>query len=97
MDLRNEFEKESGQGRYNTEGKEPEENNGTFNDAYVEWLENKVKNLNLFGVSETLISVIGALQDIAIEQGTREVSGADWAKQKVDEFQKLKDKVINSL
>ena len=40
--LRSEFERVSGQGIYSTEGKEPEENNGSFNDSYVEWLETKL-------------------------------------------------------
>ena len=43
MKLKDEFETETGQGIYNTEGKESEENNGGYNDAYVEWLEVRVK------------------------------------------------------
>jgi len=44
--LREQFEIETGQGKYSTEGKEPLENNGSFNDAYVIWLEERlVKNI----------------------------------------------------
>jgi len=39
MDLKDRFETETGEGIGFTEGKVPEEHNGTYNDAYVEWLE----------------------------------------------------------
>ena len=41
-DLKEEFEQETRQGIGYKEGKEPAKNNGTYNDAYVEWLEAKI-------------------------------------------------------
>lgn len=44
-ELKHIFEAEVGEGIYNNEGKETVENNGSYNDSYVIWLENKLKTL----------------------------------------------------
>ena len=48
--LRLDFEEETKQGRYSNEGKEPLDNNGSFNDDYVFWLENKIKKYEVRGM-----------------------------------------------
>ena len=53
MDLKHEFETETGQGISFLEGKEAPEDNGNYNDTYVKWLEQKLVNLfdiPVFGV-----------------------------------------------
>ena len=45
MDLQHEFETETGQGVGYLEGKEDPEDNGTYNDEYVEWLEQRLVDL----------------------------------------------------
>jgi hypothetical protein len=42
IDFKHKFETETGQGIYSGEGQI--EINGTYNDAYVEWLEDKLNN-----------------------------------------------------
>ena len=53
MSLKHEFETETGQGIGYLEGKEAPEDNGTYNDAYVEWLE---KRLKLCDVTDSSLS-----------------------------------------
>ena len=45
MDLKHEFETETGQGIGFLEGKESPEDNGNYNDAYVEWLEKIINKI----------------------------------------------------
>ena len=58
MNLREQFETETKQGIYNTEGEKSEENNWSFNDSYVEWLEYKVIQLNVGFCAHLLPNII---------------------------------------
>ena len=58
MYLKYEFEKETGEGASYLEGKEKPEDNGTYNDTYVKWLQEKVKKLMLTDVSITFLNKI---------------------------------------
>ena len=94
MDLKDRFETETGQGIAFNEGKEPEENNGTYNDAYVEWLE----NLILFGVGielptkEEELSEVERLINKYLHSYTKDIrngfslgftNGVNWLKSKM--------------
>lgn len=65
MDLKNEFERETGQGIGYLEGSVSSEENGTYNDAYVEWLESKLKNQNN-------LSNLKAIQNYLLEHGSND-------------------------
>lgn len=45
MDLKHEFETETGEGIGYLEGKTDPQDNGTYNDTYVLWLEERLVNL----------------------------------------------------
>ena len=46
IDLKEEFEKETGQGIVFKEGLQDSDENGTYNDHYVEWLEQKILSID---------------------------------------------------